>query len=242
MKAVILAAGKGSRLGELTKGNPKTMLTIGKNSLIGYQIKACRKQGIEKYIIVVGYKQEMLKKHVLSFLPQEKVTFVENKLYETTNTLYSLWLCSSYLDEDFLYFNADVLFHPDILNLITAPTEHSLLLLEKKHCREEEVKIKEKNGIITEIGKLLNPADCSGEFIGVARFIAKDIALFCELLSFGIKNQQANNYFEYAVNLLVKQRELLAVDTLQYPSIEIDFPDDYQQALKTVYPQLESYL
>ena len=116
MKAIILAAGRGMRLNSGDRASiPKSMEDINGISILHYQIKNCLKQGIMKFVIVVGYQKEMLIQHALEVLDEQQVFFVENPFYDRTNTLYSLYLAQKFMCEDFIYFNADVLFHPTLL-------------------------------------------------------------------------------------------------------------------------------
>ncbi len=240
MKAIILAAGMGKRLQTISGGLPKSMIKLGKNSILHNQINACLDYGIEKFVFVVGFKKDVLKKHILEKLDEDKVTFVENDIYDKTNTLYSLWLARDLFDDDFIYFNADVFFDPKILNHFSKTNENTQLLIEEKLCREEEVKvIVDKNRKIVEIGKLLNPDQCSGEFVGIGKFVKKDLNLFKEALEKGISEKQENNYFEFAVNEMASKTFLESVSIENTPCIEIDFPEDLENARKVILPKIK---
>ncbi len=231
MKAIILAAGIGKRLQTVSEGLPKSMIKIGERSIIHHQIESCKKAGITSFVIVLGYKKEILEAHVLEILKTDQVIFVENPIYDVTNTLYSLWLTREYFDEDFIYFNADVLFQSELLKKIAKRSKYSELFLETKSCEEEEVKmIIDGKDKILEIGKKLNIPDCAGEFIGIGKFNLDVLPAFKHYLQYGIDNKQENNYFEYAVNLLAKDVFLKAVPTGNAPCIEIDFPEDLEKA------------
>ena len=231
MKAVILAAGMGNRLKEVSQGLPKSMIKIGKSSIIHHQLESCMNVGIKNFVIVLGYKYEQLKAHILEKISSDQVTFIENSIFATTNTLHSLWLTREYLDEDFIYFNADVLFQSGLLKKISEPSEYSQLLLETKSCAEEEVKmIIDEDMRILEISKTLHIPNCAGEFIGIGKFNKDILDRFVHYLQFGVDNGQSNNYFEYAVDLLAKDEVLKAIPTDGVPCIEIDFPEDLAKA------------
>lgn len=231
MKAIILAAGRGSRLHNGTDAPPKCMISIGKKTIIQYQIEQCLKQNIENFVIVVGYRKEELIEHVLCFINADQVEFIENPIYATTNTLYSLWLAREHFTEDFVYFNADVVFQDTLLAKITGASESSLLLVEEKLCGEEEVKVivDRENRILT-IGKLIDINKAKGEFIGVGRFSFQVLKEFAEILTIAVNEGKGNQYFEYAVDLLAKNNLLIAVSTEGIPCIEIDFPNDLEKA------------
>ncbi|MFO7895781.1 MAG: phosphocholine cytidylyltransferase family protein [Candidatus Cloacimonadales bacterium] len=233
MKAIILAAGMGSRLATVSEGIPKSMIRICEKSIIHHQIESCQQVGIENFVIVLGYKYDLMRQHILEVLSEQQVTFVENPIFASTNTLYSLWLAREYFDDDFIYFNADVLFKSHLLEKIAAPSQYSQLLLETKSCQEEEVKmvIDEQNRIL-EISKQLEIERCAGEFIGIGKFNHDILPQFAKYLQYGVDNGQSNNYFEYAVGLLAQDVFLQAVPTDDIKCIEIDFPEDLQRAIE----------
>ncbi len=231
MKAVILAAGMGKRLQKVSGDIPKSMIKIGKSSIIHHQLESCMNVGINDFVIVVGYKMEQLKAHILEKIKHDQVTFIENPIYDTTNTLHSLWLTRDHLNDDFIYFNADVLFQSGLLKKISDSSQYSQLLLETKSCAEEEVKmIIDENMRILQISKQLPIPKCAGEFIGIGKFNKDIIERFVHYLQFGVDNGQSNNYFEYAVDLLAKDKILKAISTDGIPCIEIDFPEDLARA------------
>ncbi|MCF7867167.1 MAG: phosphocholine cytidylyltransferase family protein [Candidatus Cloacimonetes bacterium] len=231
MKAIILAAGMGKRLQKASDGKPKSMIKIGEKSIMHHQLESCQQVGIKDFVFVLGYKKDELKQHILEKIDQENAVFIENPIYNKTNTLYSLYLTRKQFDDDFIYFNADVLFQSKLLKKISSPSQYSQLLLETKSCGEEEVKmIIDDNMKILEIGKKLPIPKCAGEFIGIGKFKKEILPKFIEHLQYGVDNDQANNYFEYAVDLLAKDVTLQAVPTDGIPCIEIDFPEDLRRA------------
>ena len=243
MKAIILAAGRGMRLNSGDRSAiPKSMENINGVSIIHYQIRNCLKQGILKFVVVVGYQKEVLINHVLEVLKEEQVAFVENELFAETNTLYSLYLARRFMCEDFFYFNADVLFHPFLLRKLVKGEDANQLLVEKKTVGEEEVKVRVENGIIKEIHKGIKPELAEGEFIGIGKFVERDLDCFKECLEFGVHNGQSNNYFEYAVNMMCMDRELQVLYTDGLPCIEIDFPEDLRKAKDELFVNILDYL
>ena len=105
MQAIILAAGMGKRLGELTKGNTKCMVEVGGETLIARLLRQLDKQHLSKIVLVVGYKAQELKNYLATIQIQTPIEFVENIVYDQTNNIYSLYLAKDYLvAEDTLLF------------------------------------------------------------------------------------------------------------------------------------------
>ena len=235
MKAIILAAGKGNRLQGASGGLPKCMIKIGDKTILQRQIEACRLVGIKDFVFVVGFKEDFLKKYIISIMnDNENVVFKRNEIFDKTNTLYSLYLTTSEFTDDFIYFNADVVFEPEILKLISEPSEYSQLLLETKKCGEEEVKmIIDDDYRVLKIGKKLPIEQCKGEFIGVGKFNKDILPIFKKHLQNALDEKIGyTTFFEYAVNTMAKEVVLKAVPTQDIPCIEIDFPQDLQMAIK----------
>ena len=237
MRGIILAAGKAIRLNSILKDKPKCLLQFGDKSLIEHQIQALVNQNINESVIVVGYEKEQIINH-LKDLPYKKY-FIENPIYTETNTIYSLWLTKDFFDDDFIYFNADVLFDYKIIKRLIEASTKSTFACNSAKCAEEEVKVIINNNRILEIGKKLDIKKCYGEFIGIAKFVNEDNILFKEILNDCIKDRSLwNNYFEYAVNILAKKKELICVDISDLPAIEIDFPKDFEYAKEVIFPKL----
>jgi len=168
MKVIILAAGASKRLRPMTDNIPKCLIKIGKKSIIDYQIEALTNSGITNIFIVVGYLAEKIMKHLTLTYPDINFRFIYNPYYMQTNTIYSLWLASSEMNEDFVYLNADVLFDKKIIkNLVESPFRNCLAISHQK-CSDEEVKvIIDTNNLVKDIGKDIDPKQSDGEFMGV---------------------------------------------------------------------------
>ena len=231
MKAVILAAGSGKRLASLPWDKPKCLLPIGERTLFEHIACALLAYGVDTATIVLGYKSELIEEAMAKF--PIKWTVVINDEYADTNTINSLYLARESLNEDFLYFNADVLFDSKILGpLIDAP--QTALAIDAKTCADEEVKvIVDSGGRITRIGKSLDPGDCLGEFIGVAKFAAEACPSLIESLRrYNEDLQQKNLFFEAAVDAILGSVPCMVSDIGQLGAVEIDSPEDYQIACK----------
>ncbi len=109
MKAIILAAGKGTRL-DGTAVKPKCLVEIGGLTLLQRQVESLRELNIERIVLVIGFGAESIRKECDS-----DISFVENIHFAQTSSLYSLWLAREHLAEGFVVLNSDVLFHPQLL-------------------------------------------------------------------------------------------------------------------------------
>ena len=132
MQAVILAAGMGKRLKELTKNNTKCMVKVNGVSLIERMLSQLEKKNLSRIIIVVGYKAEELKNYIDTLNICTPVVYVENKVYNETNNIYSLALAKEYLcEEDTLLFESDLIFEDSVIDEILNDPRETLALVDK---------------------------------------------------------------------------------------------------------------
>ena len=132
MQAIILAAGMGKRLGELTKGNTKCMVEVGGETLIARLLRQLDKQHLSKIVLVIGYKAQELKNYLATIQIQTPIEFVENIVYDQTNNIYSLYLAKDYLvAEDTLLFESDLIMEDAVITKLLQHPYPDLALVDK---------------------------------------------------------------------------------------------------------------
>jgi len=239
MKAIILAAGKGTRLnGHDLK--PKCLFEVGGQTLLARQVEALREAGINEIVIVLGFEAERIRD-----LYEHTASFVINSRFEDTSSLYSLWLAREHLRDGFVVLNCDVLFHPQLLTrLLSSPFEDALLidLVDKNnnHLGDEEMKIKLKDGLVVDISKDMEPAEADGENVGIVKFSAEGASRLVEEMDVLIASGRLREWAPRAFLAFARRFPLHAISTAEYPWIEIDFPEDYRRAKEEVFPQIDA--
>ncbi|MBN2103495.1 phosphocholine cytidylyltransferase family protein [bacterium] len=129
LPAVILAAGKGTRLGKLSDNQPKPMTEVNGTPMFSNLMESLVQSGIEKIVIVTGYMNTVLEEAARAFDSRTEIVTVYNEIYATTNNIYSLWLAKKYLQDGFFLFEADIFFENEILkNLIQSPQDNVMLI------------------------------------------------------------------------------------------------------------------
>lgn len=132
MQAIILAAGMGKRLGELTQHNTKCMVKVNGETLIKRLLHQISTFNLEKIIIVIGYEGEKLVKHVGNSINGIKIEYVTNPVYDRTNNIYSLYLAKDYLQEsDTLLFESDLILEDSIIKKLIEHPFHSIAVVDK---------------------------------------------------------------------------------------------------------------
>ena len=132
MQAIILAAGMGRRLGELTNNNTKCMLEVNGTRLINRALDALAEVGIDRVVLVVGYKAENVREWVGQSYKGMEIVYVENSVYDKTNNIYSLYLAKDYLlADDTLLLESDLIYEPRVLRRIVDDAYPNLALVDK---------------------------------------------------------------------------------------------------------------
>lgn len=173
MKAIIVAAGPGSRLMPYTDAKPKCLLEIGGKTILERALAALRENGINGIVVVTGYYG-----HLINY---PNVTYYHNPAFRNNNILRSLFYAEREMDDDFIFSYSDILYSKAIVEkLINSEGDIALVVdvnwLERYHGRDlhpvseaELVKVKEDR--VIRIGKeAVQAREALGEFIGLAKF------------------------------------------------------------------------
>ena len=238
MRAVILTAGRGGRLREITGERPKCLAQVGGVTLLERQLHALRGCGITRIAVVTGYGDVDVRR-----ICGPTIDFVHNARHADTNSLYSLWLARALLTDGFLVMNCDVLFHQQMLiDLVTSQYEDALLTspaCDAVAYSDEEMKVRVRGGRVVDISKTIEPNEADGENVGIAKFSATGAAVLVEELDAMIAGGVVREWLPAAFARFCRRRTLHAVDHRGFPWIEIDCPQDYWHACTHVVPALD---
>lgn len=132
MQALMLAAGMGKRLEKFTQNNTKCMVEVNGKKLIEKTIEILKQNGINKLVIVVGFKKEKLKKYVKDNIRGIEVVFIDNEEYATSNNIYSLYLAKEYLErDDTLLLESDLIYEESLIKTILTNENKNLAAVAK---------------------------------------------------------------------------------------------------------------
>ena len=132
MQAVILAAGMGKRLKELTQNNTKCMVKVNGVTLIDRMLHQIDRQHLSRIIIVVGYEGQKLIDYIGTLDIQTPITYINNQIYDKTNNIYSLALAKDWLvKDDTLLFESDLIFEDSVLEALVTDPRETLALVDK---------------------------------------------------------------------------------------------------------------
>lgn len=132
MQAIILAAGMGKRLKDLTRNNTKCMVKVNGVTLIDRMLRQIEKQHLSRIIIVVGYEGPKLIDYIRTLGIQTPIVYINNPIYDKTNNIYSLALAKDRLvEDDTLLFESDLIFEDSVLDALISDPRETLALVDK---------------------------------------------------------------------------------------------------------------
>ncbi|HEU4612011.1 MAG TPA: phosphocholine cytidylyltransferase family protein [Kofleriaceae bacterium] len=185
--AILIAAGRGKRLGTHTDEIPKCMVQVGERPILGWVWDALASVGVDELVVIRGYRGDVLEQFVRSLVP--KAIFVDNHEWQTNNILLSLACARRYLDQPCYMTYSDIVFTRGVARAAADSTAEIGLVIDRQfrdiyvgrteHPLDEgEVADLLPDGTVARVGKkALPPAEAIGEYIGLTRLGARGIAI-----------------------------------------------------------------
>jgi len=178
-RAILIAAGRGKRLGAHTDDVPKCMVEVAGRPILGWVWRALASVGVDELVVIRGYRGDVLEAFVRGLVP--RAVFVDNVAWQTNNVLLSLACARDYLDRPSYLTYSDIVFTPAVAEAAArSPAEIGLVIDREfrtiyegrtEHPLDEgEVADLGPDGAVARVGKrALPPAEAIGEFIGLSR-------------------------------------------------------------------------
>jgi len=250
MHAIILAAGRGNRLAEFNPdGRPKCLLEFGGRSLLARQLDILFHLGVRNVTLVIGYEADLIIEHVGTLASRPEVAFVYNPAFIKGSVL-SLLAAREVMSsgESVLVLDADVLFHPQIMQSLIESEHQNCYLLDKDFVPgDEPVKIAINQGQMVEFRKAL-PVDLDfdtlGESVGFFKFDGKIAAKIAQTCAHYKTEGLLDAPHEEALRdvLLAQPSAFACEDVSGLPWLEVDFPEDVERAIKQILPAIRKDL
>lgn len=240
-RAIILAAGTGSRLGELARVTPKCLLEVDSDrTLLDYSLGSLLENKINEIIIVTGFQEEKLKKYISKqWANKFSFRFIFNEKFSEYNNIYSAYLAKDIWDDETVLLNSDIIFDPHIFanlrqraNNSEAGSRASYLVIDNtKKLSHEDMKIDlNEYGHVNRINKNLNPETSFGEYIGITYLRGLDRIKFLESLGKNTRNNKFDLYYEDALDQILSETPILPCSTQGLSWTEVDTIEDYENA------------
>lgn len=231
MKALILAAGLGTRLAPITNDRPKSLVPVNGQPIILKQIDNLHKNGITDITVVSGYKANILEEKIHALY--HEIRIIESVDYATTNNMYSAYLAHEVMENsDFLMMNADVFYDASVVTALLNFEAPNAIVTDIGTYLEESMKVVEENGRLVKISKSIEKADALGASIDVYKF-SSDAGkkFFGKCAEYIETKKELKMWSEVALNDILKDVEFRACP-LVGRWLEIDNHDDLAAAEK----------
>jgi len=226
MKAIILAAGRGTRLYPITLNKPKGLLEIGDKTILDRLIYQFKESGISDILIVVGYQKESLINH---FGDSVRYSYYED--FSKTNNLHTLWSVRNELNDDVIITFSDLVMHQSIVDNLVKSNSDITMAIDTSQVLDGTMRVTINNANIKNITTTsIDEAD--GNFIGIAKISQNGCKLLVNEMS-EIINGHFQDYYTIAVDNI--SRRGVAVnyfDARDFPWREIDTKDEYEEVLE----------
>lgn len=227
MKAIILAAGRGTRMLALTEDVPKCLLQVGGRSILEHQLGLIKVGGISEIAIVTGFGAEKIRK-----AGGNGITYVHNSEYVSTNSIYSLFLAADHLDSDVLLLNSDVLVGPEIMNLVIGEDCPNAIAVDfDKQLVDGEMNVKVSDGYVSEISKNIPAEDADAESVQLAKLGAESAREFKKEIISLVENNSSSLFPTDAYKPVIEHHGLRAVGVRGNQWLDVDTPSDYEKAM-----------
>lgn len=241
MRALILAAGRGTRIRSIHGEHPKCLISSDGETILDYQINGLFAAGVHDIGIVVGYQSDQIIKHVGTRYRDcfHRFSFLRNPNFECTNNIYSLWVARGWLQgHAFMCLNADVLCEPDIL-IPAARTTAPISMIVDPEWRDETMKVIIRNRCVVKMSKKIPRSDFSGTYIGITTFSLRIQRDFFWSLDRLVADGHVNEFFNVAVQQLADAGVKVGfTSTAGLSWAEVDDPADLAFAREHVFPKL----
>ena len=233
MQAIILAAGRGSRLGDLGSDIPKCLLSInGQSSLERYR-RAFERAGIVQEVIVVGgYRIDLMRERLPAGF-----RLIENDRFATTNSLYSLWLAleSAGDQHDLAVVHGDVVYEPDLLGrFLRAPRRNAVLVDELKPFDGREHHVRVADGRVRALSNQVPEQESAGEDAQAFKVGRESLGLVRQFVRHTLEKGGEGHYGGHVMQVLIEKGLLQPVYTNQQFWSEFDTADDYRRCSEQV--------
>ncbi|WED42823.1 sugar phosphate nucleotidyltransferase [Legionella cardiaca] len=238
MKAVILAAGHGSRLFPYTSHKPKALLNINNMTILEWQLWQFMQADIMDFIVVTGFMHEDIERTLRRYQlahPQIRYEVLFNQDYACAENIVSCLTFLKQYQNECILVNGDVLFHPQLVEQLISSAKQDINLLYdvKAIYDEDDMKITKKGNYLAKIGKTISAEFIDGESVGMIFLSAQGAKLFyqeiCELLTTSANRQ---NWYLKAIDSLARKEKILLVRTPERAWCEIDYPKDLTIAIE----------
>jgi choline kinase len=230
-KAVILSAGKGSRLLPLTAERPKCLIELSGRTLLEWQLDALRDSGVREIVVVTGFRDDLVDAVAAR---REGVRTLFNPFYHVADNLGSVWMARAEFDSDLLLLNGDTLVSRKLLaTVLGAETGPIAVTVDEKQAYDaDDMKVLREGDRLLRIGKALEAGRYNAESIGLIAFRGDGPRLFVDQVERMMRQPDGTRrWYLRAIDALASAgADVRTVSIRGEQWQEVDFPEDVEAA------------
>jgi choline kinase len=234
MKAIILSAGQGSRLGHLVDNRPKCLIDFSGRTLLDRQLDTLEANGVEEAVVVTGFHDEVVEEAIAARSGGPRGRTVFNPFFKVADNLGSLFIAKHELEGDCLVWNGDTLVSRTLMAKVVANHQPGICVtIDRKDAYDDDdMKVVEEGGRLKAIGKRLPDARIiNGESIGLLAFRQGGAELFREHIEKDMRTPEGTTiWYLRVIHHIAQEKDVSTLDIKGEEWGEVDFPPDVERA------------
>jgi choline kinase len=233
MKAIILSAGQGSRLGHLVDHVPKCLIDFNGRSLLDRQLDTLKANGVHDAVVVTGFHDDRVEEALAKRSGGPKVRTIFNPFYKVADNTGSLYMARDELAGDCLVWNGDTLVSNALMRRVVGNDRPGICVTidRKDSYDEDDMKVVEDGGRLTAIGKRLDLSTVNAESIGLLAFRAGGAERFREAIGQALRKPEGTTiWYLRVIHHVAQSSEVWTLDIQGEDWGEVDFPEDVEKA------------
>jgi choline kinase len=233
MKAIILSAGQGSRLGRLVSNQPKCLIDFNGRSLLDRQLDTLEANGVPEAVVVTGFQDELVRDAIARRIGGPVVRTIYNPFYKVADNTGSLFMACDELSGDCLVWNGDTLVSQELMRRVVENRRTGICVTidRKDNYDDDDMKVVEANDQLKAIGKRLPPATVNAESIGLLAFRSGGAEQFREAVERAIRTPEGTTiWYLRVIHQVAQQSAVWTLDIHGEEWGEVDFPIDVERA------------
>ena len=234
MKAIILSAGQGSRLGHLTHDQPKCLIDFSGRTLLDRQLDTLAANGVNEAVVVTGFHDELVNAAIAARVGGPRVRTIYNPFYKVADNLGSLFIARDELEGDCLVWNGDTLVSDRLMARVLRNDRPGICVtIDRKdgYDADDMKVVVDGEGRLQAIGKRLPIEEVNAESIGLLAFRAGGAERFREAIEQSIRTAEGTTIWYLRVIHHIAQGEpVWTFDIAGDEWGEVDFPEDVERA------------
>jgi len=233
MKAIILSAGQGSRLGHMVDNKPKCLIEFNGRTLLDRQLDTLEANGVGEAVVVTGFHDELVQAAIADRSGGPNVRTIYNPFYKVADNTGSLFMAREELSGDCLVWNGDTLVSNALMSRVLANGRAGICVTidRKESYDDDDMKVVEEAGRLKAIGKRLPKESVNAESIGLLAFRSEGAERFRDAIDKAIRTPEGTTiWYLRVIHHLAQSSEVWTFDIEGEEWGEVDFPADVERA------------